>query len=71
MRKYLVVIEKSKDGYGAFSPDLPGCVAVGDTKKEVRKLMKESIRFHLKGMKEDGLKPPCSRSEAEYLQVSA
>jgi hypothetical protein len=45
MRKFLVIIEKGKDGYGAYSPDLPGCVAVGATQKETEKKIYEAISF--------------------------
>ena len=69
-RNYLIIIEKSKDGYGAFSPDITGCIAVGDTRREVKKLIKEAIEFHLEGLKEDGLDLPVPRSEAEYLSIA-
>ena len=56
--KYLIVIEKSKTGYGAYAPDLPGCVAAGATREETRKLMEEAIELHLDGLREDGLPVP-------------
>ena len=71
MKKYLIVIEKSEKGFGAFSPDIPGCVAVGDTRREVRKLIRQAIRFHLQGLKEDGEKIPAPTSVAEYVEISA
>ena len=55
---YLIVIEKSEDGYGAYCPDVPGCVAVGDTKEEARKEFLEALEFHIEGLKEDGLPIP-------------
>ncbi len=67
MKKFLIVIEKSKDGYGAYSPDLPGCVAVGGTREDVENNMFEAINFHLEGMEEDGLPIPKSESSAEYM----
>ncbi len=67
MKKFLIVIEKSKDGYGAYSPDLPGCVAVGGTREDVENTMFEAITFHLEGMEEDGLPIPKSESSAEYM----
>jgi predicted RNase H-like HicB family nuclease len=67
MRKFLVVIEKGKDGYGAYSPDLPGCVAVGATKAETEKKIYEAIAFHLEGMRLEGIHIPKSESVAEYL----
>jgi predicted RNase H-like HicB family nuclease len=54
---YLVVIEKSKTGYAAYLPDLPGCVATGKTVEDVRQSIKEAVELHLEGMKEDGDKP--------------
>jgi len=67
IRKFLIVIEKSKDGFGAYSPDLPGCVAVGATREEVEEKMYEAINFHLEGLKEDGISLPESESYAEYM----
>ena len=52
--KYAVIFEKSANGYGAYVPDLPGCVAVGDTLEETQKLIREAIELHLQGMREDG-----------------
>jgi len=52
--RYTVVIEKGPTSYGAYVPDLPGCVAVGDSAEEVRKLIAEAIQTHLEGMREDG-----------------
>jgi predicted RNase H-like HicB family nuclease len=46
--RYAVVIEKSENGYGAYVPDLPGCIALGETVPETEKLIKEAIEFHLK-----------------------
>jgi predicted RNase H-like HicB family nuclease len=69
MRKFLVVIEKGEDGYGAYSPDLPGCVAVGATREEAEQKMYEAIGFHLEGLREDGLPVPQSESVAEYILV--
>lgn len=67
MRKFLVVIEKSKDGYGAYSPDFPGCVAVGATVEEAENLIYEAVALHVEGLKEDGLEVPESESKAEYM----
>jgi predicted RNase H-like HicB family nuclease len=52
--KYAVVFERSADGWGAYVPDLPGCVAVGGTRAETEKLIREAIQLHLEGMREDG-----------------
>jgi predicted RNase H-like HicB family nuclease len=67
--RYAVVIEKSGTGYGAFVPDLPGCVAMGETVQETEKLIKEAIEFHLEGMKEDGVEIPVATSVAEYVEI--
>jgi predicted RNase H-like HicB family nuclease len=67
--RYAVVIEKSDTGYGAFVPDLPGCVAVGETIQETERLIKEAIQFHLEGMGEDGAEIPLPSAVAEYVEV--
>jgi predicted RNase H-like HicB family nuclease len=67
--RYAIVIEKSETGYGAYVPDLPGCVAVGETLDETARLIKEAIEFHLEGMQEDGLSAPEPTSMAEYIEV--
>ena len=51
--KYTVIIEKGERSYGAFIPDLPGCIAVGESNEEALKLIKEAIEFHLEGLKEE------------------
>ena len=58
--QYLVIIEKGANSYGAYVPDLPGCVAVGETKTEVHKLITEAIQFHIEGLREDGDVVPLS-----------
>jgi predicted RNase H-like HicB family nuclease len=68
--RYAVVIEKSETGYGAYVPDLPGCVAAGTTLEETEQLIREAIKFHLEGMQEDGiLQPPEPKSLAEYVEI--
>jgi predicted RNase H-like HicB family nuclease len=67
MTKYLVVIEKTKSGYSCYVPDLPGCIATGRTKVETEKNIYEGIKFHLEGLKEEGLKIPIQRTESEVL----
>ena len=67
--RYAVVIEKSNTGYGAFVPDLPGCIAGGETIQETEGLIKEAIEFHLEGLKEDGVDIPLPTSVAEYVEV--
>jgi len=67
--RYAVVLEKSPDGYGAYVPDLPGCVAMGDTREETEALIREAIEFHLEGMREDGTPIPAPTAIAEYVEV--
>ena len=69
MYRYLVVIEKANGNYSAYSPDLPGCVATGDTREEAEQNMHEAIQLHVKGLREDGLRVPESQSLAEYMAV--
>ncbi len=68
--KYTVIIEKGSKSYGAYVPDLPGCVAVGETEAEVKVMIQEAIEFHLEGMKEEKLKIPRRRSSAFELEVA-
>lgn len=69
MPRFLVVIEKAPTNYSAYSPDIPGCVATGDTREEVEQRMLEAIRLHLKGLREDNQPFPQPLAEAEYLLV--
>lgn len=69
--KYLVVLEKGSASYGAYVPDLPGCVAVGDTKEEVLTLIREAIEFHLDGMAQEGEAIPPPLSSSELVEVAA
>lgn len=66
MKKSLV-IEQGETSFGAYVPDLPGCIALGDTKEEVLQLIKEAIDFHIEGLKEDG--EPIPKSHCEFTQV--
>jgi len=68
--KYLVIIEETKTGYSAFSPDLPGCIAAGSTKEEAEKNMRDAVAFHVEGMYEEGLEVPQPHSFSTYLEVS-
>ena len=70
MYRFLVIIEKGENNYGAYSPDLPGCVAVGDTLEEVDKNMREAIEMHLEGMIEDHEPIPIPQSTARYMDVA-
>jgi predicted RNase H-like HicB family nuclease len=69
--RYLVVVEKGPTSFGAYVPDLPGCVAVGDTREEVLTLIREAIEIHLEGMTEDGQPIPPPSSSSELVEVQA
>jgi predicted RNase H-like HicB family nuclease len=64
-----VVIEKANGNYSAYVPDLPGCVATGSTVAETEKEIGEAIRFHIEGLKEDGLPVPEPTSIADYVDA--
>jgi predicted RNase H-like HicB family nuclease len=68
--KYTVIIEKGPHSYGAYVPDLPGCVAVADTEYEVRNLIKDAIEFHLEGIKLESKKIPKSKTKTYELEVA-
>jgi predicted RNase H-like HicB family nuclease len=71
MYRFLIVIEKAKSNYSAYSPDLPGCVATGKTREQATRNMYEAIEMHVRGLLEDRLAVPKSRSFAEYVAVPA
>jgi predicted RNase H-like HicB family nuclease len=70
--EYLIVVEKGKPSYEAYVPDLPGCVAVGETRREVMKLIRESIALHIEAMIEAGqsILAPASRSEIVKIRAA-
>lgn len=69
--QYLVVIEKGSSSYGAYVPDLPGCIAVGETRDEVTRLIHEAMEFHIEALIEDGQYVPLPASQAELVEVAA
>jgi len=69
--RYAVVIEKGEGNYGAYVPDLPGCVATGVTIEDVEREIQEAIEFHLEGLRADGLPIPEPSSRVEYVEVAA
>ena len=71
MYRFLIVIEKAKNNYSAYSPDLPGCVATGKTREQATRNMYKAIEMHVRGLLEDKLTVPKSRSFAEYVAVPA
>ncbi len=69
MPKYTIIIEKTKNNYSAYCPDLPGCVATGRTEEEVIRNMKEAIKFHLEGLRQEKLPIPEAKTTAYQLEV--
>lgn len=69
--RYLVVVEQGVESFGAYVPDLPGCVAVGETEEEVLHLIREAIEFHLDGLKDEGSSVPQPHSYSEFVEVCA
>ena len=71
MKKYLVVIEETDTGYSAYSPDLPGCVSTGATRKDVEHNMRGAIQFHLDGLRAEEYEVPEPHSYSAYVEVPA
>ena len=67
--RYAVVIEKGETSFGAYVPDLPGCVAVGETIEEVEQLIREAISIHLDGLRGEHLPIPEPSSRVEYVEA--
>jgi predicted RNase H-like HicB family nuclease len=70
MMRYAIVIEKANGNHRAYVPDLPGCVATGDTEAQVESRIREAIEFHVPGLGEEGLPVPSSSSKVEYVDVA-
>ena len=69
--RYLVVVEEGPSSFGAYVPDLPGCVAAGETRQEALALIRDAIEFHIEGLKEAGQSIPKPSSTAEIVDVHA
>ena len=69
--RYVVVIEQGPSSFGAYVPDLPGCIAAAETKHEVLQLIQEAIEFHLEDLKEEGASVPQPHSSSEFVEVDA
>ncbi len=67
----MVVVEEGSSSFGAYVPDLPGCVAVGESQEEVLKLIQEAIEFHLEGLKEEGQSIPPPHSSSAFIEIKA
>lgn len=71
MKRYAIVVERAKNNYAAYVPDLPGCVATGDTVAETERLLREAIELHVAGLREDGLTVPEPSSVVDYVEVAS
>ena len=69
--RYAVIVEQGQNSFGAYVPDLPGCIAAADTRQEVLELIQEAIEFHLEGLREDGQLIPEPSSSIEYVDIQA
>ncbi|MBU6303136.1 MAG: type II toxin-antitoxin system HicB family antitoxin [Verrucomicrobia bacterium] len=69
MSRYLFIIETTESGFSAYSPDLPGCIATGATRQEVKDAMQEAIEFHIEGLRLEGELVPEPRTEAAFCEV--
>jgi predicted RNase H-like HicB family nuclease len=69
MYRFLVVIERVGKNYSAYSPDLPDCIATGETREEVEQNIYEAIQMHVQGLREDSMPIPKAESIAKYIAV--
>lgn len=67
--EYLVILEKGDTSFGAYVPDLPGCVSVGETKEEALDLIREAIEMHIESLRENGEDVPEPHSSVERIAV--
>jgi predicted RNase H-like HicB family nuclease len=68
--RHLAVLEPTATGYSAYLPDLPGCVAAGETEEETLDVDRRAVALHLDGMREDGQGVPPPRAEGHILEVA-
>jgi predicted RNase H-like HicB family nuclease len=68
--RYAIVVERGPTSYGAYVPDLPGCVAAAETREEAVRLIREAIEFHIEEMETDGIAVPEPSSSAEYVEIA-
>jgi predicted RNase H-like HicB family nuclease len=69
--RYAIVIETAESNFSAYVPDLPGCIATGDSVEETESSIREAIEFHLDGLREDNLPIPPASSRVDYVEVAA
>ena len=68
---YTVILEHGESGWGAHVPDLPGCIAAGESREDALQLIREAIEFHIEGLRDEGVPVPEPRSEGEIVEVGA
>jgi predicted RNase H-like HicB family nuclease len=71
MKRYAIVVEQAGRNYSDYVPDLPGCIATGETIEATERLLREAIELHLAGLREDGLPVPEPSSVVDYLEIVA
>lgn len=71
MKQFAVVIEQGSLSFGAYVPDLPGCIAAGETREEAIQLIREAIEFHIEGLRDAGEPVPEPASSVELIEVAA
>jgi len=69
--QYAIVIEREGESFGAYVPDLPGCIAVGESEEEARQLITEAIALHVEALREDGEPVPMPRAHVGYVEIAA
>ncbi len=69
--RYLVVVEEGAGSFGAYVPDLPGCIAAGESRAEVLELIRDAIEFHIQGLRNVGQSVPLPSSTSELVDVAA
>jgi len=69
--RFLIVIEKARRGYSAYSPDLLGCVATGPTRRQALARIQSALRFHLEGLRAEGQRVPSPKASSTYVEISA
>lgn len=71
MKEYLVILERGENCWGAYAPDVPGCIATGETAEEAERLFAEALAFHLEGLELEGLPLPEPSSKARLVRIGA
>ena len=69
--RYAIVIEKAETNYSAYVPDLPGCVATGDSVADIQQSIRDAVELHLAGLREDGIPLPPPSIQVDYIEVAA